>query len=225
MNEHVFFAKMRQKAYLVVKGLNQISKSTFCGLLTQAWDNGMTESNIRSGFKACGIYPYNPAAIPEEAFLPSEVTRACQTDPLPLEQSTCSLTVPVQPSSALPSTNTCDSTLPPLIPAIPDCTLRPIDNPEEIMNLILSGDAVVATTDENGIASFPDIPPSVPQMLDETIEQLFLPTISTDQIPQKNGNTQSIKSHRLLTTEDVVKEKRLKFEKQQIKKERKRETK
>ena len=31
----------------------------------------MTESNIKSGFAACGIYPFNPLTISSEAFLPN----------------------------------------------------------------------------------------------------------------------------------------------------------
>ena len=31
----------------------------------------MTESNIKSWFAVCGIYPFNPLAIPSEAFLPN----------------------------------------------------------------------------------------------------------------------------------------------------------
>nr|XP_047136046.1 uncharacterized protein LOC124813268 [Hydra vulgaris] len=30
----------------------------------------MTSSNITSGFKSCGIYPFNPQAIPSDAYLP-----------------------------------------------------------------------------------------------------------------------------------------------------------
>ena len=30
----------------------------------------MPESNVKSGFKACGIYPFNPA-IPSDAYLPN----------------------------------------------------------------------------------------------------------------------------------------------------------
>ena len=33
----------------------------------------MTVDNISSGFKATGIHPYNPRAIPNEAYAPSEL--------------------------------------------------------------------------------------------------------------------------------------------------------
>jgi len=48
-----------------------VSKANFCGLLSKAWDRALTEDNIRSGFKACGIFPFNPDQIPSEAYLPN----------------------------------------------------------------------------------------------------------------------------------------------------------
>ena len=47
-----------------------INKSNFCGLFKKAWDQALTAANIISGFEACGIFPYNPSAIPYEAYLP-----------------------------------------------------------------------------------------------------------------------------------------------------------
>lgn len=40
----------------------------------------MTHSNITSGFKATGLYPFNPQAIPETAFAPSILTEAPAPD-------------------------------------------------------------------------------------------------------------------------------------------------
>lgn len=40
----------------------------------------MTRSNITSGFKATGLYPFNPQAIPETAFAPSILTEAPAPD-------------------------------------------------------------------------------------------------------------------------------------------------
>ena len=48
-----------------------VKRSNFCGLFKQAWVKAMTPSNIMSGFRACGIYPFNPEAVPRSAFLPS----------------------------------------------------------------------------------------------------------------------------------------------------------
>lgn len=48
-----------------------VSHGNFCGLLTKAWVKAMTVENIKSGFKACGIYPLNPSQIPFEAYIPN----------------------------------------------------------------------------------------------------------------------------------------------------------
>ena len=48
-----------------------VSKANFCGLLSKAWNKAVIADNIRSGFKACGIYPFNPDQIPCEAYIPN----------------------------------------------------------------------------------------------------------------------------------------------------------
>jgi len=51
-----------------------LNKSNFCVLLARAWQQALTKENIKSGFRATGIFPYNPEAIPEHAYLPSTAT-------------------------------------------------------------------------------------------------------------------------------------------------------
>jgi hypothetical protein len=46
-------------------------RSNFTGLFAKAWEKAVTTANITSGFKACGIYPFNPLAIPHEAYMPN----------------------------------------------------------------------------------------------------------------------------------------------------------
>ena len=50
-----------------------ISRANFCGLFTKAWKESMTESNVKSGFRACGIFPFDPSAVPQEAYLPNSL--------------------------------------------------------------------------------------------------------------------------------------------------------
>ena len=40
------------------------NKANFTGHLSKIWDKAMKKANIESGFKSCGIFPYNPSAIP-----------------------------------------------------------------------------------------------------------------------------------------------------------------
>ncbi|XP_033726743.1 uncharacterized protein LOC117316313 [Pecten maximus] len=52
-----------------------VSKGTFCGLLEKAWVRSMTAANLKSGFRACGVYPFGAHDIPNAAFHPNSATR------------------------------------------------------------------------------------------------------------------------------------------------------
>jgi hypothetical protein len=41
-------------------------------LLSQAWGKACSVENGVSGFRACGLVPYNPGAIPESSYSPSD---------------------------------------------------------------------------------------------------------------------------------------------------------
>ena len=60
-----------------------VNKGSFLHLFHKAFDNGITRENVVNGFKACGIVPFNPDAIPSEAFHPSFATE----NPLPQQHS------------------------------------------------------------------------------------------------------------------------------------------
>ncbi|CAG4944895.1 unnamed protein product [Colias eurytheme] len=49
----------------------KITKQRFGILFSKAWDKSATPANIKSGFEATGIFPFNPERIPEEAYAPS----------------------------------------------------------------------------------------------------------------------------------------------------------
>lgn len=51
-----------------------LTKQRFGEIFSVVWDKAMTPANIKSGFSATGIFPYNPDAIPEVAFAPSIFT-------------------------------------------------------------------------------------------------------------------------------------------------------
>ena len=46
-------------------------RANFTGLFAAAWTKAMTPGNISSGFQSCGIYPFNPLAVPHDAYLPN----------------------------------------------------------------------------------------------------------------------------------------------------------
>ena len=51
-----------------------ITKYRFGPLFAAAWGKSASVSNATSGFRACGIHAFNPEAIPNDAFAPSETT-------------------------------------------------------------------------------------------------------------------------------------------------------
>lgn len=53
----------------------RLNKERFSAVFTPVWEKSMTVANITSGFRATGIFPFNPSAIPEEAFAPSILSR------------------------------------------------------------------------------------------------------------------------------------------------------
>lgn len=58
----------------------KLTKARFNIILSSVWSKCMTHSNITSGFKVTGLYPFNPQAIPETAFAPSILTEARAPD-------------------------------------------------------------------------------------------------------------------------------------------------
>ena len=52
----------------------EFNKQRFGYVFTPVWDKAATPKNVKAGFEACGIFPFNPNKIPEEAFAPSLTT-------------------------------------------------------------------------------------------------------------------------------------------------------
>ena len=79
-----------------------LTKDLFGKIFTSVWLKCMTMSNIQNGFRACGIWPFDEDAIPEEAFAPSALTEM-DTKSVHFDQSrpinTSSPTVLSSPSS------------------------------------------------------------------------------------------------------------------------------
>ncbi len=68
-------------------------------LVKQAFMSAMTPTNITSGFRATGIYPYNRDIFPDEDYAPSMVTDR----PNPEEPSTSTAADPSGPSHEEPT--------------------------------------------------------------------------------------------------------------------------
>ena len=60
--------------FLVDHPLHVINKWTFPTLFRKSWEKALSVENITSGFRACGIYPFNAGAVPQSAYGPSKTT-------------------------------------------------------------------------------------------------------------------------------------------------------
>lgn len=54
--------------------IRKLKKENFGKVLSPVWKQCMSISNIQSGFRSTGIFPFDPTVIPETAFAPSELT-------------------------------------------------------------------------------------------------------------------------------------------------------
>ena len=109
--------------YLGQNPLNTVSKWTFPGLFRQAWESALSVANVVSGFRACGIFPFNPSAVPTEMIAPS----------LPTD-----VPMPVASTSAQSADDRRNDVEPvpmpeqPLLDVRPDITMNSVqDSPEE----------------------------------------------------------------------------------------------
>ena len=71
------FAPLKKKynilcsEYMTENTCNNITKASWPAIFNKVWSTAITEVNMVSGFVATGICPYNPNAIPDEAYLTS----------------------------------------------------------------------------------------------------------------------------------------------------------
>ncbi|VDH90293.1 Hypothetical predicted protein [Mytilus galloprovincialis] len=237
------FSKQYDRAcseFLQQNILHKVDKWTFPTLFHTAWNSALTNENIKSGFRACGIYPFNPLAIPECAYLPSEPSQYTEQSNSVMKSTEAEL--PSTSASALgtsteieaietmvpsgdgPVSNVNHSQILPLIADITDSLQQPeIDDPQHLLELILQNKIeVVATANEEGVAAVSD-------MWNAEVTSLFLPfsNVSENKKPTevKKTKTASHQSHRLLTSEEVVQEKLLLAKKKEEKENKKLENK
>ncbi|XP_068081804.1 uncharacterized protein [Anabrus simplex] len=67
----------------------KVSRAQFPIFLTEAWKKAAVPSTAQSGFEACGLYPYNPERIPDEAFQLSDLVSTNEADRNERDYSDC----------------------------------------------------------------------------------------------------------------------------------------
>ncbi|XP_021339753.1 uncharacterized protein LOC110440970 [Mizuhopecten yessoensis] len=169
--------------YLGQNPLNTVTKWSFPGLVKTAWDTSFTHKNIVSGFRACGVFPFNPTAISQESFAPSQPSDR-PTSTVTSDQISLSPRIPVSTSpeastdGAVPletTTTTAERSLP-VIPCIP---------------LSISSEASTALpttiTSQISVGLTPSIPLSL--VHEESVATLTVDTAKPT-IPSVNGQVQ-----------------------------------
>ena len=183
-----------------------IGHAQFLRLFERAWSVSTKESNIVSGFKATGIFPLNPSAIPAEAFVPSELYRdsenTCNQSSGSRSETITHPTATAAITTGSPDTSTCPS----LADIAPNVCGHWIEEPSaSSMPPVLNLDPLLldASSDESFASSFEKIndliltvpiqesPTDLPLVIrpDGTLELTGMSDIESTTLVTGNGET------------------------------------
>lgn len=137
--------------FLLEHPLHVVDKWTFPSLFKNAWQKAVSMDNIRNGFRACGIVPLNPSAVPVSVYGPSKPTD------VPIAQQSPSLVDTTAEDQA--ATTSVDNAEDAMFIATPILdNVQPvidISDPNQLFQLISDGDFLVedisSTPDSNGV--------------------------------------------------------------------------
>lgn len=209
--------------FLVEHPLHVVNKWTFPTLFRKAWEQAVTAENIKQGFRTCGIAPFNPAAVPASAYGPSKATNVVQPTTAAETQQTIFVDSTPQPD-AVQSGPSAENIVMQI--GAEETGLQPVvdlSDPQQLFELINSGDFLVQDItselpsdvfDSASVGLSEPLQLSVtaePTTVDKIITSLFLPPALEKRAPTKRKmNT----SHKILTTQQILEEKR---QKEQVK--------
>lgn len=205
-----------------------INKATWPRIFKKAWEAGITPQNIKSGFRATGIYPLNPSAVPDSAYLPSEPFN----QPMPPTASVDGLQSSAEVSVEMDEIESLDSSLNLLADAA--AALSSDQQSSQITCIVDVHDELNASV--NSQESDFNVPAadveSLLHVLDNgnytlfNVEEIELDTNWNSEIEdifaippatKKPKTSSSITSHRILTSDAVIQIKREKLEEKQRK--------
>ena len=229
--------------FLVDHPLHVINKWTFSTLFRKSWEKALSVENITSGFRACGIYPFNAGAVPQSAYGPSKTTDVpliqttvaesgdamLATTPVTTDTPLIVAATPVTADAPLHATPvTADAQLhaTPVTTEhvfnttfVQDDIMRVIDisDPAQLLQLITDGEFLVddlPTCSEVVPIPLPEIIPEKPETFESCATSLFLPPqLTSREAPKRKQQT----THKILTSNEILGEKR---EKEKVKMEK-----
>ena len=89
-----------------------MTKQRFGHVFSPVWDKATIPKNVKAGFTACGIYPFNPEVIPDEAFAPSEISQIPQENtPVAGPSNATDMPLSLQPAHITESSSDSSDTL------------------------------------------------------------------------------------------------------------------
>lgn len=137
-----------------------ITKQRFGKIFSKVWDKCMTPSNIKSGFKACRIVPFDPSVIPETAFAPS--TKTEMSDPENSESLATSTPICSHRTAQTVTEELSPQPGPSGIIARPDIRFLPDDKQDPVETAILNErhSSEEENSDTDHVSSFEEIIPT-----------------------------------------------------------------
>ena len=181
------------------------------------WPRLFKVSNIKNGFKSCGIYPLCPSIIPKEAFKPSEPHDTPLLPSMPAESSSPSTPSVISATSATSTSTVFPSSL------NPSSNLTPITSDNLIESLTAGNGSVEVEQGLDGILylksptttlSVSTIPVNTPTNIASPSEigssstSVFDIQPSQPTINSKKTNKRKLSGHRILTNDEILAVKR-----------------
>ena len=191
--------------YMCASPSNIVTKRTWTRLFNCAWQQALSPSNIISGFISTGIHPLDRNAIPKRAYLPATER------PIPAEDT--SLPTPMETQSESQTSKVSSQS---------QASKVVFNLTEEQLSVLQSGGSINL---RNVISEEPvEVPcaSSTDACWDISVDSMFgVPSAAPSTTPK--ATSRQIKSHRLLTCDDVMNLKKEKEQKQKEKEQRQRE--
>jgi hypothetical protein len=105
------YVSQETKTWMIIHKDRKLNRRNVAALIGNAWSRAATVSNGVAGFKAVGIYPYDPSVIPEHLFAISDANGASGGDVIQPTQGTTSGHTLVSSEHVSPkkTDNTCGS--------------------------------------------------------------------------------------------------------------------
>ena len=170
-------------AYMAASPQNVVNKWVWPRLFSEAYKASVTPENIKRGFSACGIHPFDASVVPQSMMAPSAATNI----PIPATPSVVKQPVITPTEEPMPSTS-----------AEPEGVV--VGLTVSATNVVPEGARVV----------------TIPSLVNwDVVSSIF--DVEVPKAHQAKTPSRAIKSHRMLTSDDVITAKKTKLKEKEAK--------